>query len=429
MAKKISPAPTATQITDRYLMGAYRHYVFGAGIQTSPPPTIIKAGSGLSLASSSSLPSPSSNKPSMTSTQNILERLRKAARQQNLITITVNGEKLEKALAVPLPSDDTNILILHNNKRVDGGWQESDDQPFHGYTVGYSVNDYSDMSDLTVHKEKKAQSKPVNVDECLKSVILPEDVKSDILAVLKQSVKQDKIFNEWGLGETIAYGKGMTFLFWGGPGTGKTLTAKSIANGLGKELIVMDTGMTQSQEPGYAQRIMTQMFEQATKKKAVLLLDECDSFVASRTHLGMILGSEVNHLLTEIEKFEGILILTTNRIEDLDEAVERRISLIVEYKDPSPEQRKAIFESIIPKKMPLSDCVDLDTISLDYPLTGGQIKNVVLQAARLAAADDADSVKYEHFRAAIKRILASRGRMGSKQGLGFLSGQGKVKVM
>ena len=423
MAKRkiiVPSSPTATYITG--IDTSTGRVVFGPMPPSSlgSAPVIVKAGYGLSLSS------PSSNKPSMSSTQNILERLKKAALSKNLITLTVDGYKLGKATAAMIPGDTESVLILHDNKSLNGGWSETDEQPFHGYTVGYAVNSYTNMSDLTVHKEKKAQPKPVNVDECLKSVILPDDVRSDILAVLKQSVKQDKIFNEWGLGETIAYGKGMTFLFWGKPGTGKTLTAKSIANGLGKELIVMDTGMTQSQEPGYTQRMMTQMFEQATKKNAVLLLDECDSFVASRTNLGMVLGSEVNHLLTEIEKFEGILILTTNRIEDLDEAVERRISLIVEYKDPSPEQRKAIFETIIPKKMPLSDCVDLDTISLDYPLTGGQIKNVVLQAARLAAADDSASVRYEHFRAAIKRVLASRGRMGSKQGLGFLSGRGKT---
>jgi SpoVK/Ycf46/Vps4 family AAA+-type ATPase len=126
----------------------------------------------------------------------------------------------------------------------------------------------------------------------------------------------------------------------------------------------------------------------------------------------MILGGEINTLLTEIEKTEGIVILATNRIENLDAALERRISLIVEFPEPTFEQRQVIWEKTIPKKMPLNKDVKLDKLS-EYKLTGGQIKNAVLQAARLALAEDAKAVNEQHFENAIKRINKSKNLMGT----------------
>ncbi len=134
----------------------------------------------------------------------------------------------------------------------------------------------------------------------------------------------------------------------------------------------------------------------------------------------MVLGGEINTLLTEIEKFEGVCILATNRIETLDEALERRISLIVEFPEPTHPQRQQIWKKLIPKKMPLEKDVVVEKLA-DHKLTGGQIKNAVLQAARLALATDAKTVTLAHFESAVARIQKSKSLMGTasryRQGL------------
>ncbi len=143
-------------------------------------------------------------------------------------------------------------------------------------------------------------------------------------------------------------------------------------------------------------------FEEAKTKDSILFFDECDGMIQSRAGMGQIMSAENNCLLTEIEKFEGILILCTNMIKKLDEALERRVSLIVEFAVPDQSQRKQIWQYHLPKKMPLRN-VDLDELSL-HNLTGGQIKNAVLSAARLALSDGKKAVHDTHFEQAIKRI-------------------------
>lgn len=245
----------------------------------------------------------------------------------------------------------------------------------------------------------------------LDPLVIDQNVKDEILAVLKQHTNFDKIFKEWGLDEIIKYGKGMTFMFYGLPGTGKTWAAHCIANAMGKELLVIGAAEIQTSEPGGANRNIKEAFDSAKSGNKVLFLDECDSLITVRNDVGMILSSEINTLLTEIENFEGVVILATNRIDTLDPALERRISLIVEFPEPDTKARENIWERMLPKKMPLEKGLSPEKLS-EFHLTGAQIKNVILQAARLAAASESKFVGYDHFESAINRILRSKNLMG-----------------
>lgn len=247
----------------------------------------------------------------------------------------------------------------------------------------------------------------------LDALVIPADTKTEILAVLKQHQNREKLFKEWGLGETIEYGRGMSFMFYGPPGTGKTWGANCIAKMLQMELLIISAAEIQSSEPGGANRAIQNAFSTARDSNKVLFIDECDSLITQRNDVGMILSSEINTLLTEIEKSEGVTILATNRIETMDEALERRISLIVEFPFPNFEQRKEIWGKLIPKKMPLSEDVSLDDLAKEK-LTGGQIKNVLLQAARLALGADAEKVSKANFDMAIARFKQSKGLMGQQ---------------
>lgn len=278
-------------------------------------------------------------------------------------------------------------------------------------TTGYYLSQSS-----VIMKRKKSKAKAPAMHKLneakLDALVISTDVKVEITSVLKQHQNHSKLFDEWGLGDVIEYGRGMTFMFYGGPGTGKTWGAHCIAKAMGTELLVVSAAEIQSSEPGGANRAIQQAFRAAKEGKKVLFLDECDSLITNRADLGMVLASEVNTLLTEIEKFEGIAILATNRVDTMDEALERRISLIVEFPTPDLASRKKIWAKLLPKKMPLAKNVSPTTLA-QHELTGGQIKNVVLQAARLALSEEAKAVGAKHFKVAIERIKKSKNLMGT----------------
>lgn len=261
-------------------------------------------------------------------------------------------------------------------------------------------------------KPKNKWSNKVELDTTkLEPLIIDPEIKAEIVALLQQHKHGKKIFEEWGLAEVIEYGRGMTLMFWGGPGTGKTFGARCIAKALGKDLSVISAAEIQSSEPGGANRNIQNAFKSAQEKNQVLFIDECDSLIANRNELGMILASEINTLLTEIEKSESVVILATNRIADMDPALERRLSLIIEFPPPNFDQRLAIWKGLLPKKMPLGEDVKVEDLAKSK-LTGGLIKNIVLQAARLAVAEDSKLVEKKHFVRAIERVESSKGLMG-----------------
>lgn len=300
------------------------------------------------------------------------------------------------------------------------------------WDIGYENLYYRGGAEI-VHiddaKKKSSWGKQKGIDTThLDRLIIKDEAKADILAVLKQHQHAAKLFEEWGLGDVIEYGRGMILMFYGGPGTGKTWGAVLIAKSLGTELITVSAGDIQSSEPGGANRAISEAFDQAKKTGKVLFLDECDSLITVRSEVGMILSSEINTLLTEIEKFDGVCILATNRIGMMDEALERRIALMVEFPEPDFESRKKIWEKMLPEKMPRHKSITAEKLA-EHKLTGGQIKNVLIQAARLALAEEAKEVGVDHFDHAIKRLQASKSLMGKGSDLARVAKMSANKVI
>lgn len=217
------------------------------------------------------------------------------------------------------------------------------------------------------------------------SVVISDHKREQILEALEQVNQQKLIFETWGFGETIEKGRGVSMLFYGPPGTGKTLMAQAIANKHKMKLKVIATADVESSAPGEAERNIRKHFEDAKREKAILLFDECDSLIYTRQNVGPIMGAQVNELLSQIERFEGITIFTTNRLGTLDEAVNRRLALKLEFDMPTRDQRAEIWQRMFPKKAPLEDSIDWMRLAI-VEITGGYIKNCVLRAARMAAA-------------------------------------------
>ena len=208
--------------------------------------------------------------------------------------------------------------------------------------------------------------------------------------------------DDWGLGELIPYGRGPVLLFSGPPGTGKTATAEALAHELGKTILVADYSRIQNCFVGQTEKNIVRAFREAKDQEAVLFWDEADAMFYDRdsAHRNWEVR-DVNVLLQELERFEGVCILATNRKITLDKALQRRITLKVEFHRPNAHQRRQIWEKFMPQKLPLAQDLDLEELS-SLDLAGGEIKNVVLNAARIALQrDECGPVTMADFRDAL----------------------------
>jgi len=279
---------------------------------------------------------------------------------------------------------------------------ESSDETRIG-TVGNWITIGRDCEEIDYEKYKKLTGMKINLT--FESVILPPDIIGAVQETISQA-KEDimtKIFVKWGLFEVLEKGKGMTMLFYGPPGTGKTLLAEVIASHLNKELKMVDAGTVQTSECGGTERNIKKVFSTAKKKNQVILFDECDSLIFDRSRVGMIIGAEINCLLSEIERFDGVCIFTTNNSPALDKAFERRVSLKIEFPYPNKRARHKIWTKMFPKpKDSLADCVCFVELS-KYKMAGGHIKNIALNAARRAAHLDKELIEMEDFLVCLER--------------------------
>lgn len=257
-------------------------------------------------------------------------------------------------------------------------------------------------------EDKNLFIKKRNPNLTIGSVVLSDEKKEAIRVAISQEQNSKLIFEKWGFEEVFEKGTAITLLFWGIPGTGKTLMAQAIAEETNSELGVYSTADIESFEPGGAERTIKRIFGEAQNlpngRKRVILFDECDSLLTDRNELGAILAAQTNVLLDEIEQHTGIVIFTTNRLGKLDPAFERRITTKVEFPFPNKKQRKAIWQRLLPKKAPLARDVNLDKLA-EYALAGGNIKNAILSTARKAAYFKAKKITMELF---VEEILKER---------------------
>ncbi len=252
----------------------------------------------------------------------------------------------------------------------------------------------------------------------LADVVLAPQTRRTLDQALAQVRNHHLIFNRWGLGERHTSGRGLAFNFAGQPGTGKTICAEAIAYELGLKLLVVNYAEAESMWFGETPKNIVATFRAAAEQNAVLLFDEADA-IAMRRSSGAGLPHEresnltVNVILHELEAFNGIVIFATNLAANFDPAFERRIRAHVLFEIPGPEERARIWElQIHPKKTPIAPDVDFRRLAERYTLSGGDIKNAVLKAAALAAAEPGPDlgkrIKQQDFECAIEEVLAAK---------------------
>jgi len=231
---------------------------------------------------------------------------------------------------------------------------------------------------------KKTDTRLKTPQISLSNIVLPPETAEAVNLAIVQSKGRKTLMSDWGLGETFSYGKGLTMLFNGSPGTGKTATAEAIAHELKRPLLVADYSKIQGCYVGQTEKNIVSTFRAAQKHNAVLFWDEADAMFFDRDSASQNWEvRDVNVLLQEIERFEGVCILATNRKGTMDKALERRIAVKVEFPRPDKAIRNKLWRKLLPKKLPLSKDIDFDNLS-SFDMSGGEIKNVVLNASRFA---------------------------------------------
>jgi SpoVK/Ycf46/Vps4 family AAA+-type ATPase len=223
-----------------------------------------------------------------------------------------------------------------------------------------------------------------------KDLVLREDVADRIVELLSVVKHQDLVMNDWGFGRRVDYGRALSALFSGPPGTGKTMIAGLIAKELGLELFRVDLSRVVSKWVGETEKNLGLAFDEAKNAHAILLFDEADALFGKRTEVksanDRYSNLETNYLLQRIESFEGIVLLTTNKEPQIDEAFRRRLRFHIDFPTPNDDERELLWRSMIPASAPIAGPIDFQSLAARYKMSGGYIKNAVVRAAYLAAA-------------------------------------------
>jgi ATP-dependent 26S proteasome regulatory subunit len=220
-------------------------------------------------------------------------------------------------------------------------------------------------------------------------IVLPEKKLIQLKEICSQVKHRHQVFEEWGFDRKLSYGKGLSVLFSGPPGTGKTMAAEVIAQELQLDLYKIDLSGVVSKYIGETEKNLGEIFQEAVTSNAILFFDEADALFGKRTEVSdahdRYANIETSYLLQKMEEYEGVVILATNLRENMDDAFTRRIRFIVEFPFPNEENRHHIWKNQFPKEAPLKKDIDYEFLSKQFRVAGGNIKNIALNAAFLAA--------------------------------------------
>jgi hypothetical protein len=224
------------------------------------------------------------------------------------------------------------------------------------------------------------------------NLVLPPDVMDSLRELVARVRHRRRVFEEWGMSAVMSTSRGITALFSGLPGTGKTLVAGVIARELGLDLYQVDLSKVMSKWIGETERNLASVFDAAEDGQVVLLFDEADSLFAKRTEVrssnDRYANLEVNYLLQRLDAFDGIAILTTNSVGSIDPAFKRRLSFNLSFPFPDEDTREQLWRHHLPPRLPVTGDLGLTRLARKYQLSGGYIRNACLRAAFLAAQDE-----------------------------------------
>jgi hypothetical protein len=247
------------------------------------------------------------------------------------------------------------------------------------------------------------KSLAVRVDKAYRweDLVISVDGYHSLMEMISYAQNAEQVYEKWGFAAKHGVAQGVSALFSGPPGTGKTMCAGVIARELDMELFRVDLSRVVSKWIGETEKNLSRVFDEAERSHAVLLFDEADSLFAKRTEVKSSVDRyanlEVNFLLQRMESFTGITVLTTNFEDTIDTAFKRRLTFRIRFEKPDADARAALWEKMFPAAAELAADVDFGELGRKFEVSGGNIRNAAIRSAFLATAEghaiDMDTIK------------------------------------
>ena len=255
-------------------------------------------------------------------------------------------------------------------------------------------------------------------------IVLPEDQVALLCELVSTVQTRPKVLEEWGVGRKLASSQGVTVLFSGPPGTGKTMAAEVIASELGLDLFKIDLSTIVSKYIGETEKNLERIFNEAETSNAILFFDEADALFGKRSEVrdshDRYANIEISYLLQRMEAYNGVSILATNIRANLDEAFTRRLQFAVNFPFPEVEDRLRIWRTLFPPGVPRDGAIDFNLLANRFRLAGGNIRNIIVCAAYLAASNGG-CVSMPDLLHGARRELQKMGRLVEDQDLLLIS--------
>lgn len=248
-------------------------------------------------------------------------------------------------------------------------------------------------------------------------IVLPPEPLAQLREMVTYVQHRHRVYGEWGFAQRLSLGTGLNALFAGPSGTGKTMAAEIIASALGLDLYKIDLSTVVSKYIGETEKNLRQIFHEAQDANAILFFDEADALFGKRSEVkdahDRYANIEIAYLLQQMETYEGIVILATNLRKNMDEAFVRRMQATVEFPFPEEGERQRIWQGMFPPQAPLNADIDWGFLARQFKLAGGNIKNIALHAAFLAA-EGGTGIGMVQIIQATKREFHKMGRLCSQ---------------
>ncbi len=258
-------------------------------------------------------------------------------------------------------------------------------------------------------------------------LVIDQDQKRQMQMICDQIRYRNVVGEEWGFHKKTPYGRGICALFYGSPGTGKTMAVQVMANELGMDLYRIDLSQMVSKYIGETEKNISALFKKAKNMNALLFFDEADALFAKRSEVkdsnDRNANAETAHLLQKLEDYSGITILATNYVNNIDDAFKRRIRFMVNFIFPGEEVRHQLWTTIIPENVLYEEEIDFEFFARNFELSGSNIKEILTNAAYIAAAKHRGLANGDVVEA-VKLNFAKYGKILAAEDFGYL---GQIK--
>ncbi|HAH10657.1 MAG TPA: hypothetical protein DCL48_11200 [Alphaproteobacteria bacterium] len=269
-------------------------------------------------------------------------------------------------------------------------------------------------------KEQVSFSRKLDGQIQLSDLVLPTDGKHALTEILNYRKHARTVLDDWGFGYGKATGRGVSALFSGPSGTGKTMAAQALSCEAKAAIYQVDISKVISKYIGETEKNLDMIFDEASRYGVILLFDEADALFGKRGEVrdahDRYANMEVAFLLQRIEVHQGLCILTTNLRQNIDAAFLRRFQFVVDFPMPNATAREEIWLRCLPESAPLAPDVNVKVLARRLEVSGGSIREITLRAAYLAASDGT-AISMKHLVAAAGRELTKLGMAQARRDL------------